>query len=169
MDQIQFRHHKFRTLSFFFHFFFFRNVTFNSVGLTGLQNDTVDFIVDQMVLNMRTIVNQNNPVLLVQYCTAVLSYLNIQSGNNVSTIEKRMAIREVIAKSLAGLPRSSIHSIQQLSSAIKYLTVCIKYFCCSLLANLSIFIYLLFLDYKTYNKNWCFYIVVSHFDSFTLV
>lgn len=101
-------------------------VTFNTVSLTGTQNDSVDFIVDKMVLNMRTIVNQNNPVLLVQYCTAVLNYLNIQSSNNISTIEKRMAVREVIAKSLAGLPRASIHSIQQLSSAIKYLTVCIN-------------------------------------------
>lgn len=85
-----------------------------------------------MILNMKTIVNQNNPVLLVEYCNAVLSYLNIQSEGNVSTIEKRMAVRDVIAKSLAGLPRASIHSIQQLSAAIKYLTV--YYFCYCLIS-----------------------------------
>jgi len=103
---------------------YFSNLTFTPVILSGTQNDTVDFILDQMVSNMRTIVNQNNPILLVQYCTAVLSYLNIQSENDVGTLEKRMAIRQVIAVSLGGLPRVSIHSIQQLSSAIKYLTVC---------------------------------------------
>ena len=76
-----------------------------------------------MLDNMRTIVRQNNPPLLLQYCMSVLSYLNDQSENNVGTLAERMAVRDVIITSLSGLPITSIYNIQQMATAIEYLVV----------------------------------------------
>ncbi|XP_060598141.1 polycystin-1-like isoform X3 [Ruditapes philippinarum] len=98
-----------------------RTVSFVAPTLSSSQAHKTDYIVDQMLSNMKTIVRQNNPPLLLQYCMSVLSYLNDQSENNVGTLAQRMAIRDVIMNSLSGLPLTSIYNIQQMATAIEYL------------------------------------------------
>jgi hypothetical protein len=100
-----------------------RTVSFVAPTLSSSQAHKTDYIVDQMLSNMKTIVRQNNPPLLLQYCMSVLSYLNDQSENNVGTLAQRMAIRDVIMNSLSGLPLTSIYNIQQMATAIEYLVV----------------------------------------------
>ncbi|KAH3864153.1 hypothetical protein DPMN_027168 [Dreissena polymorpha] len=96
-------------------------VSFAHPTLAANQANNVDFIRDHMISTLPTIVNQNNPVLLVQYCTAALSFLNDQSQQGVSSNEIRMALREVVAHSLSGLPLGNIYTVQQMSNAIEYL------------------------------------------------
>ncbi|XP_052761742.1 polycystin-1-like isoform X2 [Mya arenaria] len=96
-------------------------VSFTQPTLTGNQTNKVHYIRDHMVDKLGTIINQNNPQLLVQYCTAMLNFLNDQSELGVGTSEVRMALREVIATTISGLPLANIHFVKQVSYAIELL------------------------------------------------
>jgi len=87
------------------------------------QTNNIDYILDNLLTELPSIVNQNNPVLLVQYVTSILNFLNDQSAAGVGNVAVRAALRDVIATSLSGLPLRNIYFIQQMSNAIELLAV----------------------------------------------